>query len=62
MNEREWLMKIEETRQQLQYAQDADDVELSTNLFFCLVQLYESLYQWRREQVFEILIERKRGA
>ncbi len=52
MNETELLLLIEDTRQKLQWAQDEDEVEISTNLLFGLMQMYESLYQLRYEIIF----------
>jgi hypothetical protein len=62
LNKAEIIALISDTREKLQYAQDIDNVELSTNLFFALMHQYEILYSMVREELAESIKQRKQSA
>lgn len=55
----ELVLLISDTREKMQFAEDQDDVELSTNLLFALQQQYESLWRLIYEELEEALRVRK---
>lgn len=60
--ELELLIRIEETRQKMQFAQEQGLWDIELSILGALMQDYETLYRLRRDELIEKLERVKAGA